>query len=123
LVYHLRGLRGEQINMGAVSSVQQFELAENLHLTSEQKKRLQSLYERHKEEDHLSISEILQSTLQSAEELDVTEKQYIRFVAKQVALELSERALRDAILSLSMPEGEKITPSETVSEEGSKNKK
>lgn len=123
MVYHLRGLRGEQINMGAGSSVQQFELAENLHLTSEQKKRLQSLYERHKEEDHLSISEILQSTLQSAEELDVTEKQYIRFVAKQVALELSERALRDAILSLSMPEGEKITPSETVSEEGSKNKK
>ena len=33
--------------------------------------------------------------------LNINEKQYIRFVSKQIALELTELALRDAILSFS----------------------
>ena len=86
-------------NMGAGSSVQAFEASSQIVLSPEQKKHLQSLYDKHKQDDHLSVTQILSEV--DEQHLNINEKQYIRFVSKQIALELTELALRDAILSLS----------------------
>jgi len=85
--------------MGAGSSVQAFEASSQIVLSPEQKKHLQSLYDKHKQDDHLSVTQILSEV--DEQHLNINEKQYIRFVSKQIALELTELALRDAILSLS----------------------
>lgn len=85
--------------MGAGSSVQAFEASSQIVLSTEQKKHLQSLYDKHKQDDHLSVTQILSEV--DEQHLNINEKQYIRFVSKQIALELTELALRDAILSLS----------------------
>ena len=85
--------------MGAGSSVQAFERQTQLVLSPEQKQHLQSLYVKHKQDDHLSVTQILSEV--DEQHLNINEKQYIRFVSKQIALELTELALRDAILSFS----------------------
>jgi hypothetical protein len=85
--------------MGAGSSVQAFEASSQIVLSPEQKQHLQSLYDKHKQDDHLSVTQILSEV--DEQHLNINEKQYIRFVSKQIALELTELALRDAILSFS----------------------
>ena len=86
--------------MGAGSSVQAFEASSSqIVLSPEQKQHLQSLYDKHKQDDHLSVTQILSEV--DEQHLNINEKQYIRFVSKQIALELTELALRDAILSFS----------------------
>ena len=90
--------------MGAGSSIQNFEATQNISLSPEQHQKLSALYAQHQRKNHLSVAQLLHGVDES--DLDVTERQYIRFVAKQIALELSERALRDAINSLSHPTAE-----------------
>ena len=84
--------------MGAGGSVQQFEQEQKITLTTEQRERLQTLYNQHQSEDHLTVSQLLSTYSDS--EISIEEKQYKAFIAKSVAKEICKRAIQDAIFDL-----------------------
>jgi hypothetical protein len=81
--------------MGAGGSVASFETKENIVLSPEQRRRLESLYQQHLTNDQLSVSQLLIEYDEG--NLTTTEIQYKRFVTKAIAQELCRSAIRDAI--------------------------
>ena len=99
--------------MGAGGSVQQFEQEQKITLTTEQRERLQTLYNQHQSEDHLTVSQLLSTYSDS--EISIEEKQYKAFIAKSVAKEICKRAIQDAIFDLTSGTTTTTPPSTTSS--------
>ena len=93
--------------MGGAGSIHNFEAANHIQLSEEQRKKLQTLYDLHSKAPTSSISELLSRT--SDEELDCTEREYKLFISKTIAQQICADAVRDAVASLQTPRAD-ITP-------------
>ena len=91
--------------MGAAGSVatdiESFEAERKSSLREEEKLRLRNLLERNAD---VRTQEALQERLQKAKrgsvQYELIENEYINWIARQVAMKISEQALQDAISSL-----------------------
>ena len=93
--------------MGGAGSIHNFEAANHIQLSEEQRKKLQTLYDLHSKAPTSSISELLSRT--SDEELDCTEREYKLFISKTIAQQICADAVRDAVAALQTPRAD-ITP-------------
>ena len=100
-----------QTTMGGAGSIHNFEAANHIQLSEEQRKKLQTLYDLHSKAPTSSISELLSRT--SDDELDCTEREYKLFISKTIAQQICADAVRDAVASLQTPRADTTSAAES----------